>query len=62
MLILKTEEAAEVIIAGKNDGDEELVYEASDLLYHLLVLLVYRKISLETIWHELLGRSSLSGN
>jgi phosphoribosyl-ATP pyrophosphohydrolase len=56
------EEAAEVIIAGKNDGDEELVYEASDLLYHLLVLLVYRRISLETIWEELLGRSSLSGN
>lgn len=55
------EEAAEVIIAGKNDGDEELIYEASDLLYHLLVLLVYRRISLETIWEELLGRSSLSG-
>ncbi len=57
------EEATEVIIAGKNAGDdEELVYEASDLLYHLLVLLVYRRISLDTVWEELLGRSSLSGN
>ena len=56
------EEAAEVIIAGKNEGDEELIYEASDLLYHLLVLLVHRKINLEAIWEELLGRSTLSGN
>ena len=43
------EEAAEVIIAGKNKDDEELVYEVSDLLYHLLVLLVFRRISLEAI-------------
>ncbi|NMB20582.1 MAG: bifunctional phosphoribosyl-AMP cyclohydrolase/phosphoribosyl-ATP diphosphatase HisIE [Firmicutes bacterium] len=56
------EEATEVLIAGKNDGDDELVYEVSDLLYHLLVLLVYRRISLATVWEELLGRSSLSGN
>ena len=55
------EEAVEVIIASKNAGDEELVYEISDLLYHLLVLLVYRKISLEDIWEELSGRSTLSG-
>ena len=56
------EEAAEVIIAGKNKDDEELVYEVSDLLYHLLVLLVFRRIGLESVWEELLGRSSLSGN
>lgn len=56
------EEATEVIIAAKNEDDEELVYEVSDLIYHLLVLLVFRKIGLETVWDELLGRSSLSGN
>lgn len=56
------EEAIEVIVAGKNEGNEELVYEIGDLLYHLLVLLVYRKIGLEEIWEELSGRSSLSGN
>ncbi|AGK55611.1 bifunctional phosphoribosyl-AMP cyclohydrolase/phosphoribosyl-ATP diphosphatase HisIE [Bacillus sp. 1NLA3E] len=33
------EEAAEVIIAAKNRSHEELKWEASDLLYHLLVLL-----------------------
>lgn len=56
------EEATEVIIAGKNDSDEELVYEVGDLLYHLLVLLVFRKIGLDKVWVELMGRSSLSGN
>lgn len=34
------EEAAEVIIAAKNRSAEELKWEASDLLYHLMVLLV----------------------
>lgn len=33
------EEASEVIIAAKNRSHEELKWEASDLLYHLLVLL-----------------------
>jgi phosphoribosyl-AMP cyclohydrolase / phosphoribosyl-ATP pyrophosphohydrolase len=34
------EEAAEVIIAAKNRDPEELKWEAADLLYHLMVLLV----------------------
>lgn len=34
------EEAAEVIIAAKNRSHEELKWEAADLLYHLMVLLV----------------------
>ena len=33
------EEASEVIIAAKNRSQEELKWEASDLLYHLFVLL-----------------------
>jgi phosphoribosyl-AMP cyclohydrolase / phosphoribosyl-ATP pyrophosphohydrolase len=33
------EEASEVIIAAKNRNPEELKWEASDLLYHLMVLL-----------------------
>ncbi|MEI5905539.1 bifunctional phosphoribosyl-AMP cyclohydrolase/phosphoribosyl-ATP diphosphatase HisIE [Bacillus spongiae] len=33
------EEASEVIIAAKNRDDEELKWEAADLIYHLLVLL-----------------------
>ncbi len=50
------EENAEVIIAAKNRSREELVYEASDLLYHLLVLLVEQDVSLENIFSELKSR------
>lgn len=39
------EEAAEVIIAAKNNDSDELKWEAADLLYHLLVLLQNQKIS-----------------
>ena len=38
------EEASEVIIAAKNRNPEELKWEASDLLYHLLVLLREQKL------------------
>jgi len=37
------EESAEVIIASKNEPDNELVYESADLLYHMLVLLAERQ-------------------
>ncbi len=49
------EESAEVIIGAKNSR-EELVYEASDLIYHLLVLLVNEDITLGDIYRELEGR------
>jgi phosphoribosyl-ATP pyrophosphohydrolase/phosphoribosyl-AMP cyclohydrolase len=47
------EEAAETIIAAKNASKEELVYETSDLLYHLMVLLVEQGVTLEDILLEL---------
>lgn len=47
------EENAETIIAAKNNSKEELIYEASDLVYHLLVLLVNQRVSLEDIFGEL---------
>lgn len=50
------EEAAEVIIAAKNPEEYELIYEVSDLLYHLLVLLVEKGIKLDEIWQELNAR------
>lgn len=49
------EEATEVVIAAKNDKDE-LISETSDLLYHLLVLLVEKDITLDEINHELDSR------
>ena len=47
------EEASETIIAAKNDDDERLTAEVSDLVYHLLVLLVARGVSLSQVAAEL---------
>ncbi len=55
------EEATEVVIAGKGDEREALIYESADLLYHLLVLLVRKGIALEEIAIELSRRSGISG-
>ena len=50
------EESAETIIAAKNDDSNALVKEISDLLYHLVVLLVERGLSLAEVRDELLRR------
>lgn len=47
------EEASEVIIGAKNKNKEELIYEISDLFYHLLVLMVNEKVTIEDINNEL---------
>lgn len=51
------EEATEVVIAAKNENDDELVWEASDLLFHLLVLLAAKNIPLAKVGEHLLGRA-----
>lgn len=55
------EETAETIIAAKNDDKSRLVAEVSDLIYHLLVLLVARGVSLEEIGNELRQRRQSGG-
>jgi len=50
------EENAEVIIAAKNREKSEVVYEVSDLIYHLLVLLVEQRVELGDIFAELKSR------
>jgi len=50
------EEASETIIAAKNDSKDQIIYEVSDLLYHLVVLLVEKGITLEQIEEELKNR------
>ena len=47
------EEAAEVIIAAKNRDAEELKWEASDLIYHLFVLLREQKVPFSEILNVL---------
>ena len=55
------EESAETIIAAKNEDQGRVVSEVSDLMYHLLVLLVARGVSLEEISREL-GQRRKAGN
>ena len=50
------EEATETVIAAKNPNLEELKYEVTDLLYHLMVLMVERGLSWEDITQELSDR------
>jgi phosphoribosyl-ATP pyrophosphohydrolase/phosphoribosyl-AMP cyclohydrolase len=50
------EEASEIIIAAKNDDPDALVKEVSDLLYHLVVLMVERGLTLDQIRSELISR------
>jgi phosphoribosyl-ATP pyrophosphohydrolase/phosphoribosyl-AMP cyclohydrolase len=47
------EETAEVIIAAKNKDNDELRYEASDLIFHLFVLLRNAKLPLDDLMVEL---------
>ena len=50
------EEALETVIEATNGTNEKLVYEASDMLYHLLVLLTSKGLRIEDIAAELQKR------
>lgn len=50
------EEAVETIIEATNGTNEKLIYESSDLLYHLIVLLTSKGLRIEDIAHELAKR------
>jgi phosphoribosyl-ATP pyrophosphohydrolase/phosphoribosyl-AMP cyclohydrolase len=50
------EEAVETVIAAKNDSSQRVVEETADLLYHLMVTLVEKGVTLEEIQEELKKR------
>ena len=50
------EEALETVIEATNGSDEKLVYEASDMLYHLIVLLTSKGMRIEDVAAELAKR------
>lgn len=59
-----TEEAAEVVEAAAEPGEEgrqHLIREAGDLVYHLLVMLAHRDIRLNEVEAELARREGVSG-
>ena len=50
------EECSETIIAAKNDEPSEIALETSDLLYHLIVMIAERGMTMEDIYEELKHR------
>lgn len=50
------EEAMEIILAAKNQGDQRLIEEIADLYFHTLVLLSYRELKISDVKEELIRR------
>jgi len=50
------EEALEAVIEATNGSKEKLIYEASDLIYHLIVLMTSKGLRIEDIARELQKR------
>ena len=50
------EEATEIVIAAKNPNPNEIKYEISDFLYHMMVLMAEKDVSWEEITTELANR------
>ena len=55
------EEARELAASSKYSNKKNIVYEASDLFYHFLVLLELKKIKMSLIMRELKKRQRISG-
>ncbi|MFP4286111.1 MAG: bifunctional phosphoribosyl-AMP cyclohydrolase/phosphoribosyl-ATP diphosphatase HisIE [Candidatus Izemoplasmataceae bacterium] len=51
------EETSEVIIGAKNQDKTEMIYEMSDLIYHLSVLMLYNDITFKDLENELKKRN-----
>ena len=51
------EEAVELVIAAKNNDKAEVVDEASDFLYHMMVLLGAKGVNLSEVCAELCKRN-----
>ena len=56
------EEATETIIAAKNNDKNEVIYELSDLLYHISVLLSEKQITWDNVFEELKKRELKESN
>ncbi|MDZ4141669.1 MAG: phosphoribosyl-ATP diphosphatase [Methylotenera sp.] len=55
------EEAAETIIAAKNEDKQHLIYETADLWFHTLVMLAQAGLKPQQVLDELARREGLSG-
>lgn len=55
------EECAELIMAGKEGKRLKIVWESTDVIYHVLVLLAFYGLSVEDVLQELRRREGISG-
>jgi phosphoribosyl-ATP pyrophosphohydrolase len=55
------EEAKELAVSSNYSNKKNITHEAADLLYHLLVLLEFKKVSIPLVMKELKKRKSISG-
>ena len=55
------EEATETIVAALYEGDDKVISESADLLFHLLVLWVDAGVEPTHVWEELTRREGTSG-
>ena len=55
------EESKELFKASHYNNKKEIIHEAADLLYHFLVLLEFKKISVNSVLRELEKRKKISG-
>ena len=56
------EECTEMVIAAKNNDKDELANEINDLLYHMIVMMVDRGVTVEDIKSIMVERSKKIGN
>ena len=56
------EEALEAVIEAVANNNERLVYEASDMIYHLIVLLTSKGLKIEDLANELAVRHDPNGH
>ena len=56
------EEATETVIAALSEGKEELIGEISDLIYHTLVLMYNKQVTLKEVKLKLEERFEIKGN
>ena len=55
------EEAGEMVVAMERESDDRVASEAADLIYHLLVGLLARRVMPERVWKKLEERAGTSG-
>jgi phosphoribosyl-ATP pyrophosphohydrolase len=55
------EESAELIMASKDGKHLNIVWESTDLIYHVLVLLAFHGLGIEDVSQEMRRREGISG-